>query len=1266
MGEKKRLKTGWKVLLWIVGVWAVLLAAVQLALSPSVLTRLANRYAAEYVDADVSFGEVRLSVLRSFPYLNIGFSDFTLTYPSDRFEAVEDSSYYMMRQGRGSGADTLASFRRLYASVDASALLSGTVRLPVLTLDKPRIFAKNYADGRTNWNIFRLPAASEKADSSRTEPLKFALGRIILSGRPHIVYSSPADTLFAMADFRRLRFNGRLAAESWTKAVGRMQAVDSGRRIFTDSSVRRTAAERSDSASGLRNAAPPEAAIRNQRNPGLTAAETRPRQTPARTEAEARRLRNASRRDSLRKVRRARRNRIGLRVDSMLVAGRLPSDTLLLRLDRLGAQLHQGHVDLDASATGWLGTRSYGRIAVPVGVRAEVGFHKDSVTTLDILDCRARIAGIPLKVSARVSLGDRMYMRGNAAIERCRVNRVLDYFRDNLLKAAENIDTDAEISLALNFDGCLNPSAGEIPAFDARLTIPRSTLDNKLFDLRHELALNAEVHGSGDGVIDVRLNNFHVMGKALHVDLRASVHDLLGADPLVDADAGVQASLDTLSRYLRRRSGLELSGNLSAEIRGGAALSQLDPYQLAQTDISGKLRGSRLRVVSEKDSISFLADSLDLWLGAVGNTRDSSVAQGERMLALTASVDSIFLSVKDDMRIAGRSISLKAQNSAAVLDKTDSSFFYPFGGRLDIGSLSVVGADTTYAAVSSSSSIFKISPKSGAPEVPVLTLDSSNGGVFLRGPVNRIFARDLDLDATAAMNSIQRRRRSRAFVDSLARMNPDVPRDSLFRHYRRSRGSRPMPDWLSEEDFRARDIRIDLGETLTRYLREWDFEGGISLGRAGLVSPRFPLRSQLRDVRASFNNDEIRFDSFSLRSGRSDLSARGELGGLREAIRNRGMLRLRLDLGSRRLNVNELLAAWQAGSAYEPVASAPSALDISDEQYEDMVAADSLETAVAPEPSLIVIPANIVADLSLKAADVSYATLRIDTMTTDIAIRERCVQLTNTVANSSIGDIEFEGFYSTRTKRDLKTGFDLQLKDITAEKVIEMMPAVDSVMSMLKSFRGRLNCTVSATADMDTSMNILTPSISGIIRISGDDLTLSESTAFTEIARKLRFKDRTSGHIDHMSVEGLIADNMIEVFPFVLKVDRYTLAMSGVQNLDSSFKYHVSVIESPLPFRVGIDLSGNFDDFSFRIGRPKYKSADVPVFSQVIDETRINLRESIRDIFRQGIDRAVRENAQQKLIHDYKRRIDYREVVDERLDSLSAEEKARLEAQEGL
>ena len=409
------------------------------------------------------------------------------------------------------------------------------------------------------------------------------------------------------------------------------------------------------------------------------------------------------------------------------------------------------------------------------------------------------------------------------------------------------------------------------------------------------------------------------------------------------------------------------------------------------------------------------------------------------------------------------------------------------------------------------------------------------------------------------------------------------------------------------------------------------------------------------------NNNEIRFDSFRLRSGSSDLSAHGQLTGLRAALLGRGFINLKLDVRSERLNLNELLGAYSLGTEFVPKNVSAASLDIDDDEYLEMIATDTLSDVVPAASPLIVVPANIIASLSLKASDVTYSNLTIDSMTTDITVKERCVQLTNTVATSDIGNIGFEGFYSTRTKKDMKTGFDLTLSDVTAEKVIDMMPAVDSIMPMLKSFKGRLNCIMSATAAIDTLMSIETPTINGVLRITGENLELSESTAFSEIARKLKFKDRRGGHIDHMSVEGLISDNRLEIFPFVLKVDRYTLAMSGIQNLDSSFRYHVSVIQSPIPFRLGIDLSGTFDDFKFRIGKAKYKSADVPVFSGVIDKTRINLRESIRNIFQEGVDKAVSENEQQRIIEDYKQRINYRQAVDQQLDSLSAEEKAQIE-----
>ena len=1170
--EKKKMKTVWKVLLWIAGIWAVLLIIVQVALSPAVLTRLANNFAEQYIDGEVSFGKVRLSVFRSFPYLNIGFSDVTVTYPADRFPEEEQDFY--SRQGKGATADTLASFKRLYASIDAGALAFGNIRIPGLLLDKPRIFAKNYPDGKANWNIFKTGAdttGTKETDSTSSGMPDIRLGKITMLGNPRIVYSSPADTVFAMVTLKRMRFNGRLS-------VGGND-----------------------------------------------------------------------------------RQRIGFSIDSMFVAGRLPSDTLALRLDRFGIRARRGEIGATASATAFMATRSYGRIRIPMDIKADLEFPKDSVFCVNIKDLEAKVADIPFKADALVRYSDRLYVKGSAGIRQCKANDVLDYFRHNILKAAADIETDAEISLSASFDGFYDPERKQIPAFTAQVSVPASEIGNRMFNVSHEIALETSITGKEDGTVNVSLKDFHIRGKALGIAASGSASDILGEDPSVDLDARAGISLDTLSRFMKKNSGLTVGGDFYARVKGKANLSQLDPYQLAQADISGQAKSKGLKIISEKDTLTFFADSLDLWLGAVGNTRDSSVPQGERMLAFTASIDSTFISYKNRMRIVGKDLSLKAQNSAAILNKADSSRFYPFGGKLDIRRLSLVGADTSFVAVANSGSTFRISPKESNPKIPVLTLNSTNGRIFMRGPVNRIAIRDMDINATAAMNSIERRQRAKAFVDSLAKRYPDIPRDSLFRHLRKLRGTRQLPDWLSEKDFMKQDLNLRLSDTMAKYFREWDIDGKFTLGRAMLMSPYFPLRNSLSDVSASVNNNEIRFDSFRLRSGSSDLSAHGQLTGLRAALLGRGFINLKLDVRSERLNLNELLGAYSLGAEFVPKNVSAASLDIDDDEYLEMIATDTLSDVVPAASPLIVVPANIIASLSLKASDVTYSNLTIDSMTTDITVKERCVQLTNTVATSDIGNIGFEGFYSTRTKKDMKTGFDLTLSDVTAEKVIDMMPAVDSIMPMLKSFKGRLNCIMSATAAIDTLMSIETPTINGVLRITGENLELSESTAFSEIARKLKFKDRRGGHIDHMSVEGLISDNRLEIFPFVLKVDRYTLAMSGIQNLDSSFRYHVSVIQSPIPFRLGIDLSGTFDDFKFRIGKAKYKSADVPVFSGVIDKTRINLRESIRNIFQEGVDKAVSENEQQRIIEDYKQRINYRQAVDQQLDSLSAEEKAQIE-----
>ena len=193
-------------------------------------------------------------------------------------------------------------------------------------------------------------------------------------------------------------------------------------------------------------------------------------------------------------------------------------------------------------------------------------------------------------------------------------------------------------------------------------------------------------------------------------------------------------------------------------------------------------------------------------------------------------------------------------------------------------------------------------------------------------------------------------------------------------------------------------------------------------------------------------------------------------------------------------------------------------------------------------------------------------------------------------------------------------------------------------------------------------MNIMLPTLKGVARITGDNLVLMDGETFSMIAKKLKFKNRERNLIDRISVEMLVNENKIEVFPFLAEIDRYKFAISGTQNLDLSFNYHISVLHSPIPFRLGVTIFGNMDDFDFKIGRAKYKNENLPVYSTIIDSTRLNLRDRIANIYRIGIDAALRNSQNMARLQRLQREKEKFDSQYEAMDSLSAEEKQLYDA----
>ena len=206
-----------------------------------------------------------------------------------------------------------------------------------------------------------------------------------------------------------------------------------------------------------------------------------------------------------------------------------------------------------------------------------------------------------------------------------------------------------------------------------------------------------------------------------------------------------------------------------------------------------------------------------------------------------------------------------------------------------------------------------------------------------------------------------------------------------------------------------------------------------------------------------------------------------------------------MEIESDTLNFNELARAAMAGAAYgekseqyrQSLAEAESSERLQQliEEGSGMADADS-----AGSP-LIVIPSNIDLHVGLCVRYGRYSTLVLHSLSGDLIARDRCVQLKDLQAKTNAGDMSLTALYATRSRDDIVTGFDLELRRVQVERLISLMPSVDSLLPMLRSFEGMVDCTIAATAAVDTMMNIELPTLNAACSIRGENLVLLR-TAF--------------------------------------------------------------------------------------------------------------------------------------------------------------------------
>lgn len=960
-------------------------------------------------------------------------------------------------------------------------------------------------------------------------------------------------------------------------------------------------------------------------------------------------------------AKKSRLERVSLEMDSLFVAGRLPADTVALGVEHLGIKERIGHFDVDLTSRLFLGLRSSGRMAIPVRVKGDI-FPELDKKTVAVERLRASVATVELMASGKADFsGENIHVKANVGTENASVGELVDFFGENF-PILKKLRTDAKLTVNASCDGCYDKSKGGLPPLSVRVQVPDSRIGWEGIDGTGRFDLDVTA-SSLDGKLTAEVPDFCFSVNGMKITASGTGEDLLGDDPDFEVSSDIHMVLDSLAAFLPDSLGINVHGNLEGIIEGGFRLSQLSAYNFSEIGLEGLLESDNIQVSIPKDTLFAYIGHTDISLGTFNHEEDghdSHEDHSHKHSGLVIAIDSVFTEYGASTFIRGTGISLSAHNSEESM--AGNPAMHPVHGHLDISSIGMMDIDSCFVGAIGSASTFKLSQnRIGRHTVPFLNLTSRNNKITLREGVNRFSVQDANLSVAAHPNSVETQIRRKHLLDSLQRVYPGVRRDSLFKKaFSRYTAGATLPDYLSEKDFEKNDIKIQLGESIAGYIKNWDITGDINVAEGIIISPYYPLDNRISGFSGRFSNNSIDLKKLSLKSGASDISASGSLSGLKRILTSgKGRLDLNLGISSDVIDVNEILIALNSGKNFTPPGHNTALSGVDDNDYlnsvKELTAADTTAKA-----SLIVLPSNLNAKISLNANKIRYSNLETSWVSSDLVMKERCLQATNTLATTNMGDVYLEGFYSTRTKKDLKAGFDLTLAGITTEKVIQLFPAVDSIVPMLKAFKGFLDCEIAATSEIDTSMNIVLPSLSGIIKIDGRDLSLAESEDLNKLRRTLMFKDKDSSHIESLSIRGIIKDNHLEIFPFLLNVDRYSIAASGLQNFDQRFKYHLSALKSPVPFKFGINLNGSFSDWKWRLGKTKYKSRNIPLFDDQVNSLMLNLTNAIHHIFERGVEQAIKQNAMsQEAIENKKKELDYSSAL---TDDLSDEEKKALQA----
>ncbi len=833
-----------------------------------------------------------------------------------------------------------------------------------------------------------------------------------------------------------------------------------------------------------------------------------------------------------------------------------------------------------ASAT--LGKTPYAdNLDVDINLPAAVNLDK---MYFDLKKATLRINEFTVLLDGTVEISDTIALDMNLQAKDWQIKPMLALLPASVTSSLKDIDVDGKVSLTADVKGIYTDSV--MPLIDAQLTMvdgkgKYASLPYTLRDV--SVDANAHIDLNDDKASNVYLSSLKAKTLNTKVEATGDMAEQLG-DMLLNLTLTADVNLPDMAYFLP--DSMKLKGRAKGDMAVKIRLNDLTNMRLEKGHITGDL--TLTDIDYQMSGIAAVLPKTHLTL-TIPNVRPSK--KTVNWLAATLSTEQLDFRMNTPLQ--------------ASLVKTD----------LTIEASNILGKNPIwYATMDLKSS-----------ETLTVTMDSIAATIL--APEVKAYA-EYNTKDTTAIPVLQAELAFNDLQGDYTDMQAHLGKSTLTASLRPSKRNKTIPHMKatiktnaleasmgSDMQMKTSDVSIAASARYNKQgeniLLQWNPKLDIDLNNGEVYLSNLTQTVYIPQITFSYSNKDFNIKQSQIRLGNSDFALSGEVKNIGAWLRKKGDMEGELNFVSDHTDINELLTLCSAESGSEETETTATTQETT--QITQSTPATET-TSPAGEPFLVPLHVNVALNTHIKEAVVFNEVAH--NLKGKIYVQDGKLVLEEVGFVCNAAKLQLTAMYRTPRRNHIYVGFDYHMVDVNIEELINMIPQLDSVVPMLRSFKGEAEFHLAAETYTNAKYEFKPSTLRGACSIFGKDLVVLDGETFSTISKLLMFNKKTENKIDSISAEITVYKKEIDVYPFCVSLDNYMVALGGRHNLDMTFDYDVNVLS---PIYLGVNVSGNIDNLKIKLAKCKYAKDFKPIFHGKVDEESATIRKTIRESMRKNV-----------------------------------------------